>query len=106
MPECSKVTKPAISTAQAKAAAAEAVKIADAPVALNVDGARVGARAMVAAGALVPEGMQVEPNMLVMGSPAKPRREVNEDEKARFANGARQYADRAALYKNECKEVE
>ena len=39
----SKVTKPAISTAQAKAAAAEAVKIADAPVALNVDGARVGA---------------------------------------------------------------
>ena len=66
----------------------------------------VVAGAVVAAGALVPEGMQVEPNMLVMGSPAKPRREVNEDEKARFANGARQYADRAALYKNECKEVE
>ena len=39
----SKVTTPAISTAQAKSAAAEAVKIADAPVALNVDGSRVGA---------------------------------------------------------------
>jgi len=73
--------------------------------AIVLNGAKIGAGAVVAAGALVPEGMQVEANMLVMGAPAKPRREVNEDEKARFANGAKQYADRAALYKNECKEV-
>lgn len=74
--------------------------------AIVLNGAKIGAGAVVAAGALVPEGMQVEPNMLVMGTPAKPRREVNEDEKARFANGAQQYASRAALYINECKEVE
>lgn len=74
--------------------------------AIVLNGAKIGSGAVVAAGALVPEGMQVEPNMLVMGAPAKPRREVNADEKARFANGAKQYADRAALYKNECKEVE
>ena len=39
----SKVTKPAVTTAQAKAAANEAVQVANAPVAINVDGSRVGA---------------------------------------------------------------
>ena len=39
----SKVTKPAISTADARAAATQALKIAGAPVAVNVDGSRVGA---------------------------------------------------------------
>ena len=39
----SKVTKPSVTTAQAKAAANEAVGLANAPVAINVDGNRVGA---------------------------------------------------------------
>jgi carbonic anhydrase/acetyltransferase-like protein (isoleucine patch superfamily) len=72
--------------------------------AIVLNGARIGRGAVVAAGALVPEGMIVEPETLVMGAPAKPRRAVSEEEKARFAHGVEQYALRAALYKEAQKE--
>ena len=67
--------------------------------AIVLNGAKIGSGAVVAAGALVPEGVEVAPNTLVMGSPAKPRREVSADEKQRFARGVAGYAERAALYK-------
>jgi carbonic anhydrase/acetyltransferase-like protein (isoleucine patch superfamily) len=69
--------------------------------AIVLNGAKIGSGAVVAAGALVPEGMQVEPNMLVMGAPAKPRRAVSDEEKARFQKGAAAYAERAAVYNAE-----
>jgi carbonic anhydrase/acetyltransferase-like protein (isoleucine patch superfamily) len=72
--------------------------------AIVLNGAKIGRGAVVAAGALVPEGMVVEPGMLVMGAPAKPRRAVSEEEKARFAYGVEQYALRAALYKEAQRE--
>lgn len=72
--------------------------------AIVLNGAKIGRGAVVAAGALVPEGMVVEPDTLVMGTPAKPRRPVSEEEKARFAYGVEQYALRAALYKEAEKE--
>ena len=67
--------------------------------AIILTGARIGAGAVVAAGALVPEGMEVAADTLVMGSPAKPRRAVSEEEKARFSRGVDGYAERAAIYK-------
>src|SRR5690606_29736642 len=51
--------------------------------AIVLSGANIGAGAIVAAGAVVPEGAVVEPNTLVMGMPAKPRREVTEADRAR-----------------------
>ena len=54
-----------------------------------LNGARIGRGAVVAAGSLVPEGMEVAPDMLVMGTPAKPRRPVSAEEKARFREGRR-----------------
>ena len=45
-----------------------------------MDGARIGRGAMVAAGALVLGGMEVPPGMVAMGSPAKVRRELSEEE--------------------------
>ena len=54
-----------------------------------LNGARIGRGAVVAAGSLVPEGMEVAPDMLVMGTPAKPRRPVTAEEKARFREGRR-----------------
>ncbi len=43
-----------------------------------LDGAIVGEESIVAAGSLVPPGMEIPPRTLVMGSPAKPKREITE----------------------------
>jgi len=66
-----------------------------------LNGARIGRGAVVAAGALVPEGMEVPPDMLVMGAPAKPRRAVTAEEKARFQKGVAGYIERGRQYKEE-----
>jgi carbonic anhydrase/acetyltransferase-like protein (isoleucine patch superfamily) len=44
--------------------------------------------------------MEVAPDTLVMGTPAKPRRAVSEEEKARFSKGVSGYVERGKLYKN------
>jgi carbonic anhydrase/acetyltransferase-like protein (isoleucine patch superfamily) len=65
-----------------------------------LNGAKIGRGSVVAAGALVPEGMEVPPDTLVMGTPAKPRRAVSEEEKARFSKGVDGYVSRSAHYKD------
>ena len=69
--------------------------------AIVLNGARVGKGAVVASGALVPEGMQIPAETLVMGTPAKPRRAVTAEEQARFRKGVQNYAERAAIYKEQ-----
>jgi gamma-carbonic anhydrase len=69
--------------------------------AIVLNGARIGHGAVVAAGSLVPEGMQVAPDMLVMGTPAKPRRPVSPDEKARFEKGVGGYVERGRQAREE-----
>jgi carbonic anhydrase/acetyltransferase-like protein (isoleucine patch superfamily) len=61
-------------------------------------GARVGRGAVVAAGTLVPEGMQVPADTVVMGTPAKPRRAVTEEERVRFRHGVAGYMKRGQQY--------
>lgn len=69
--------------------------------AIVLNGAKIGAGALVAAGSLVPEGMEVPPGVLVMGTPAKVRREVSADERARFKKNADNYVRITAIYKEE-----
>jgi carbonic anhydrase/acetyltransferase-like protein (isoleucine patch superfamily) len=69
--------------------------------AIVLNGARIGHGAVVAAGSLVSEGMQVAPEMLVMGAPAKPRRPVSPDEKARFEKGVGGYVERGRQAREE-----
>jgi carbonic anhydrase/acetyltransferase-like protein (isoleucine patch superfamily) len=57
--------------------------------------AHVGEESIVAAGTLVPEGMQIPPRSLVMGLPAKFRRQVTEEER----EGIRRYAANYFEYK-------
>lgn len=64
-------------------------------------GAKIGRSAVVAACALVPEGMDVAPDMLVMGTPAKPRRPVSAEEKVRFQKGVEGYVERGKQAKEE-----
>jgi gamma-carbonic anhydrase len=69
--------------------------------AIVLNGAHIGAGAVIAAGALVPEGMEVPAGMLAMGVPAKVRREVSEDERARFRLGAQHYVQACETYRQE-----
>jgi gamma-carbonic anhydrase len=56
-----------------------------------LDGAQIGARSTIAAGALVPKNMQVPPGSLVIGAPAKVVRALSADEQAANANLALKY---------------
>ena len=70
--------------------------------AIILNGAVVGEESIVAAGALVPEGMVVPPRSVVMGSPAKVRRPVSEEERA----GLRRYAESYVGYKEDYRSAE
>ena len=63
--------------------------------AIVLNGAVVGEESIVAAGSLVPEGMAIPPRSLAMGTPAKVRRELTEEERA----GLRRYAESYVGYK-------
>ena len=67
--------------------------------AIVLDGAVVGPDAMVGAGALVPPGMVVPPGTLVLGAPAKVKRQLTADEIAFFLTSAANYAGYAARYR-------
>ena len=59
--------------------------------AIVLNGARIGSDSIVAAGALVVEGAQVPPGSLVMGSPARVRRPLTDEEKASIRDYAARY---------------
>jgi carbonic anhydrase/acetyltransferase-like protein (isoleucine patch superfamily) len=63
--------------------------------AILLNGAHIGSGSIVAAGALVPERMQVPPGSLVMGSPARVKRTLLEREVAEI----QMYADRYVAYR-------
>src|SRR5229473_970192 len=63
--------------------------------AIVLNGARVGTGTIVAAGALVTEGMQVPARSLVMGSPAKVKRPLGDEDVAEI----QMYADRYVSYR-------
>ena len=61
--------------------------------AILMDGVRVGRNSLVAAGSLLTPGTQIPPNSLVMGSPAKVKRELTDDELAYLDNSWRNYVE-------------
>ncbi|NGQ97473.1 gamma carbonic anhydrase family protein [Brevibacillus sp. SYP-B805] len=67
--------------------------------AIVMDGAEIGEEAMVGAGALVPPGMKVPPRTLVVGSPAKVKRELTEDDFREFRRIRQSYVDKGKIYK-------
>ena len=66
--------------------------------AIVLNGAEVGEECIVAAGTLVPEGMKIPPRSLVMGTPAKLKRRVTEEERASFRETAQNYVDYKEIY--------
>jgi carbonic anhydrase/acetyltransferase-like protein (isoleucine patch superfamily) len=67
--------------------------------AILLNGAHIGTGSIVAAGALVVEEMKIPPRSLVMGSPAKVRRELTDAEVADI----QLYADRYVAYRLDYK---
>jgi carbonic anhydrase/acetyltransferase-like protein (isoleucine patch superfamily) len=67
--------------------------------AIVMDGARVGGESLVGAGALVTPGTRIPPRSLVLGSPARVKRELNADELALLDRSWRNYIELAAKYK-------
>ena len=63
--------------------------------AILLNGARVGRESIVAAGALMVEGMEIPPRSLVMGSPARLKRPLTDAEVAEI----QAYADRYVQYR-------
>jgi carbonic anhydrase/acetyltransferase-like protein (isoleucine patch superfamily) len=58
----------------------------------------IGEGALVAAGSVVGERMEVPPNVLVAGVPAKVKRELDDDIRARMAAGAQEYVKLCSEY--------
>ncbi len=67
--------------------------------AIVLDGAVIGPDAMIGAGALVPPGMVVPSGKLVLGAPARVKRDLTPDELASLRASAARYVGYAARYR-------
>ncbi len=68
--------------------------------AVVLNGARIGKRAMIAAGSVVAPGTVVEDGMLALGSPARTKRPVRDEEWASTRRGVDDYRRFAAMYRD------
>jgi carbonic anhydrase/acetyltransferase-like protein (isoleucine patch superfamily) len=66
--------------------------------AILLDGVRVGSRSLVAAGSLVTPNTHIPPNSLVMGSPAKVKRDLTPQELVHLDRSWRNYVDLKNMY--------
>jgi carbonic anhydrase/acetyltransferase-like protein (isoleucine patch superfamily) len=66
-----------------------------------LDGARIGRNSLVAAGSLVTPGTHIPPRSLVMGSPARVKRELSEDEIKDLARFWQNYVELSRIYREE-----
>ncbi len=67
--------------------------------AVLMNGVVVGNGSIIGAGALLPEGMIVPPGSLVLGMPAKVRRDVRADERAAIADNSSSYLALASRHR-------
>ncbi len=66
--------------------------------AVVLNGARVGRNCVIGANSLVPEGMDIPDGSLVMGVPARIKRELTPEQQAHFSSNADHYVDNAARF--------
>lgn len=67
--------------------------------AVVMNGARIGAGSVVAVGAVVTEGSEVPPGSVVLGIPAKVRRQVTAEDRARNLKTVQHYVENARRFK-------
>ncbi|MEZ5345793.1 MAG: gamma carbonic anhydrase family protein [Pyrinomonadaceae bacterium] len=69
--------------------------------AIILDGARIGKNSLVGAGSVVTPGTVIPPRSLVLGSPAKVKRELSDDEVKDLEKFWRGYVELKDIYKRE-----
>ena len=74
--------------------------------AIILDGVDVGESSMVAAGSLLTPGTKIPPRSLVMGSPARVRKELTDAECADFHSIAERYIKYQDDYRNNVKRID
>ena len=67
--------------------------------AIILNGAKIGAGSLIGAGALVTEGKEIPPGSLVMGSPGKVVRELDDEARERLLKSAEGYRANAARFR-------
>ena len=70
--------------------------------AVILDGAVIGKQSIIGAKALVTQGAKIPPGSLVLGSPAKIRRQLSLDEQKDIARWAWSYVETAKQYREFC----
>lgn len=63
-----------------------------------MDGAEVGDNCIIGAGSLITQGTKIPPGSLVLGSPAKVKRELTQEEIAAIKKSAENYYEYAKMY--------
>lgn len=71
-----------------------------------LNGARIGRSCLIGAHALVPEGMEVPDGSLVLGIPARVKKRLDAEQRARLAHAARHYVANARRYRAGLRPVE
>ena len=67
-----------------------------------LDGVEIGARSIIGANALVTLGIKIPPGSLVLGSPAKIKRQLTLDEQKDIARWAWSYVETAKQFRESC----
>jgi carbonic anhydrase/acetyltransferase-like protein (isoleucine patch superfamily) len=70
--------------------------------AIVLDGVEIGARSIIGAGALVTKGKNIPPGSLVMGSPAKVVRQLDQAEQLAIKSWAEKYIEVAKKHRAAC----
>ena len=73
--------------------------------AIILNGARIGRNCLIGAGALITEGKEIPDNSLVVGSPGKVVRELDEAAISRLAQSAEHYVRNGKRFAQELREI-
>ncbi|WP_419810498.1 gamma carbonic anhydrase family protein [Bacterioplanoides sp.] len=74
--------------------------------AVVLNGAKIGKHCIIGANALVPEGMEIPDGSLVVGSPAKVKRELGDAQKKMLEASAAHYVHNAQRFSQQLKPLE
>ncbi|WP_127144990.1 gamma carbonic anhydrase family protein [Pelagibacterium montanilacus] len=74
--------------------------------AIVLNGARIGVNCLIGAGALVTENTEIPDNSLVIGSPAKVRRTLDQDAVRGLEAAARGYQDKSGRFVRDLRKVD
>lgn len=74
--------------------------------AVVLNGAKIGKHCLIGANTLIPEGMEIPDGAMVIGSPGKVRRELNDSQKKILEFSAAHYVKNAERYLADLQQVE